>query len=251
MPTLLERERRLLAERRRRSASPLRFVDPLTGQPFAGNVIPRSRISPQAASLLGYYPLPNLLDGRRLQLSGAALTAAPAGSVHDARDAADQQSQPADRAVRVPAHARRIRPRCSGSTDANVVSGVDTSVTWTHRVNQFFSIRPRVQFTQITTARHAVLRQPHERVRRRRHHGQQSGPGELGTAEPDVLEHHRRSPTRLPNLQSQRGPYGGGVRSVLEPRAATTSRSAATCGATTSTSSRSRTRVALRVHRAS
>ena len=28
---------------------------------------------------------------------------------------------------------------------------MDTSVTWTRRLNQFFSIRPRVQFTQITT----------------------------------------------------------------------------------------------------
>jgi hypothetical protein len=33
--------------------------DPLTGQPFAGNVIPSNRISPQAAALLAYYPLPN------------------------------------------------------------------------------------------------------------------------------------------------------------------------------------------------
>jgi hypothetical protein len=33
--------------------------DPLTGQAFAGNRIPSSRISPQAAALLAYYPLPN------------------------------------------------------------------------------------------------------------------------------------------------------------------------------------------------
>jgi len=33
--------------------------DPLTGQPFPGNVIPSNRISPIATSLLQYYPLPN------------------------------------------------------------------------------------------------------------------------------------------------------------------------------------------------
>lgn len=33
--------------------------DPLTGKLFAGNVIPTSRISPQAAALLAYYPAPN------------------------------------------------------------------------------------------------------------------------------------------------------------------------------------------------
>src|SRR6185503_118575 len=39
---------------------PVQIVDPTTGLPFAGSVIPRDRISPQAAALLGYYPLPNL-----------------------------------------------------------------------------------------------------------------------------------------------------------------------------------------------
>ena len=33
--------------------------DPRTGLPFEGNVIPSDRISPQAAALLSYYPLPN------------------------------------------------------------------------------------------------------------------------------------------------------------------------------------------------
>ncbi len=36
------------------------IYDPSTGQPFAGNVIPANRISPQAAALLGYVPLPNI-----------------------------------------------------------------------------------------------------------------------------------------------------------------------------------------------
>ncbi|MBB6147046.1 hypothetical protein HNQ77_005031 [Silvibacterium bohemicum] len=36
------------------------IYDPNTGQPFAGNTIPGSRISPQAKNLLNYVPLPNL-----------------------------------------------------------------------------------------------------------------------------------------------------------------------------------------------
>ena len=35
---------------------PVRIVDPITGQPFSGNLIPSDRISPQAAALLAYYP---------------------------------------------------------------------------------------------------------------------------------------------------------------------------------------------------
>jgi hypothetical protein len=40
-------------------ASPVAVIDPLSGTVFPGNVIPASRISPAAASLLKYYPLPN------------------------------------------------------------------------------------------------------------------------------------------------------------------------------------------------
>ena len=71
MPTLLERGGDF-SQSVDASGRPLQIVDPLTGQPFAGNVIPSSRISPQAAALLGYYPRPNLLARQRLQLSGAA-----------------------------------------------------------------------------------------------------------------------------------------------------------------------------------
>jgi hypothetical protein len=36
--------------------------DPLTGQPFAGNVIPSARINPNGQALLRIFPLPNALD---------------------------------------------------------------------------------------------------------------------------------------------------------------------------------------------
>jgi hypothetical protein len=54
MPTLAERLGDL-------SQSLNQARDPLTGTPFPDNVIPLGRISPQAAALLGYYPLPNAI----------------------------------------------------------------------------------------------------------------------------------------------------------------------------------------------
>src|SRR5262249_42422574 len=44
------------------SASPLTLINPATGQPFPGNIIPAGQISPQAAALLKFMPTPNL-DG--------------------------------------------------------------------------------------------------------------------------------------------------------------------------------------------
>ena len=46
------------------SGSGARLFDPSTGAPFPGNVIPPSRISPQAAALLRFYPLPNFSSDR-------------------------------------------------------------------------------------------------------------------------------------------------------------------------------------------
>ncbi len=41
------------------------IYDPLTGNPFPNNVIPSDRISPQAAALLKFYPLPNFAANSR------------------------------------------------------------------------------------------------------------------------------------------------------------------------------------------
>jgi trimeric autotransporter adhesin len=41
------------------AGKPVTIYDPTNGEPFAGNVIPVNRISPQALSLLQYYPEPN------------------------------------------------------------------------------------------------------------------------------------------------------------------------------------------------
>ncbi len=49
-------------------------LDPSTGAPFAGGVIPASRISPQARGLLQLYPLPNFVSSRynfQTSLTGA------------------------------------------------------------------------------------------------------------------------------------------------------------------------------------
>jgi hypothetical protein len=58
MPTALERNGDF-SQALNPLGLPYNFVDPTTGAPFPGNVIPQSRISPQAKYLLGLYPLPN------------------------------------------------------------------------------------------------------------------------------------------------------------------------------------------------
>ena len=49
------------------SSVPVPLIDPVTQQPFPGNQIPASRISPSAQALLRFIPLPNL-DGAIAEL---------------------------------------------------------------------------------------------------------------------------------------------------------------------------------------
>jgi hypothetical protein len=54
------------------SSAPVR--DPLTGQPFPGNMIPRGRIDPVAASLVAYYPLPNAAGAEAVNFQRPVVT---------------------------------------------------------------------------------------------------------------------------------------------------------------------------------
>src|SRR5439155_11864956 len=61
MPTVLERSGDLSAARN--TLGPVQIFDPVSGVSFPGNLIPQSRITPEARALLGLYPLPNF-DGK-------------------------------------------------------------------------------------------------------------------------------------------------------------------------------------------
>jgi hypothetical protein len=129
----------------------LQVVDPTTGRLFPGGVIPGNRISPQAAALLGYYPQPNvsagsgynfqtpLINATRQDLLSTRVTQAInnrnqlIGTFAYQRNATDQNT-------------------LFGFADASAVSGVDTSLAWTHRFNQTFSARLRYQYTELTTS---------------------------------------------------------------------------------------------------
>src|SRR5688572_1426259 len=58
VPTVAERAGDF-SQSRNLFGQPVQLVDPATGQAFASNRIPAGRLSPEALSLLNYYPLPN------------------------------------------------------------------------------------------------------------------------------------------------------------------------------------------------
>jgi len=149
MPTALERAGDF-SQSRSAFGQALQIVDPATGRPFAGNVIPATRISPQATALLGYYPQPNFAGaGYNFQ---APLTTFVRQDQFTSR--VTQPINNRNQLIGLLAYQRNATRQTTmfGFEDASAVSGVDTSLTWTRRINQFFTIRPRAQYTELTTS---------------------------------------------------------------------------------------------------
>ncbi len=125
--------------------------DPLTGQPFANGVIPASRISPQAAALLQYYPVANLDADGLYNFQRPVITDTTQDSVQS------RVTQPVNN--RNTLFGTVSYQRTDNDTlslfqfaDDAQNTALDATVTWSHRVNQFFNMRPRYQFTRTTNS---------------------------------------------------------------------------------------------------
>ncbi|MBI3402451.1 MAG: TonB-dependent receptor [Acidobacteria bacterium] len=128
----------------------IKIVDPTTGQPFRGGVIPAERISPQAASLLGYYPAPNVDGASRYNYQTPVLLTTHQDAMQSrVTEAIDQKNQLFGNV----AFQRTATDNANvfGFVDSNRVSGLDAAINWSHRFSQFFSLRTRYQYTGLAT----------------------------------------------------------------------------------------------------
>jgi len=145
MPTLLQRAGDF-------SRTRTQLVNPFTGLPFPGNVIPPALLSTEAESLLNYYPLPNLDAGGRFNYQAPVL----ATKHQDAGQARLSQSLTGGRNQVFGNLALQRTTTDTGSvfgfTDSSVASGIDTTVNWSHRFSQLLSLRLRYQFTRLTNS---------------------------------------------------------------------------------------------------
>ncbi len=127
---------------------PVQIIDPSTGKPFDRAAIPSNRISSQAASLLSYYPLPNFAGGGFN--FEAPLTTFTRQEQFSSRVAQPLNARNQLIGLLAYQHNATQQTTVFGFNDSSVVSGVDGSLTWTHRVNQFLTLRPRFQYTELT-----------------------------------------------------------------------------------------------------
>ncbi len=123
--------------------------DPQTGLAFPGNVIPESRITPQASALLALYPEPNVDAGGSYNYQTTTLSAT---NVDNFQSRVNHGISNRD-SVLVTATYQRTNTEAVnvfGFLDSNTTSNLDTAVNWSHRFNQFFTMRTGYQFLRQT-----------------------------------------------------------------------------------------------------
>jgi hypothetical protein len=149
MPTALERSGNF-SQSVDAAGRAIRIVDPTTGRPFPGGVIPAGRISPQAASLLGYYPAPNVDSGGRYNYQTPVLLT----THQDALQTRASETVNAKNQLFGNFSFQRTttdNANVFSFVDSNRVSGLDAAINWSHRFTQFFSLRTRYQYTGLST----------------------------------------------------------------------------------------------------
>jgi trimeric autotransporter adhesin len=126
---------------------PTTIIDPVTGQPFPGNLVP---VSEQAASLLDLYPLPNITGNPQYNFQIPALN-----STHQ-----DTLQSRLDKTI-------GKRDEVYGnfnfqSTRANAVNlfsfvdetdtlGINANINWSHRINQHLFLYAGYHFSRLRT----------------------------------------------------------------------------------------------------
>jgi hypothetical protein len=126
------------------------IVDPATGQRFAGNSIPASRISPQAAALLALYPLPNVTGDPHANFQRTSV----ADTGRDAVQVRWSQSVGAKTSVTGTLNSSRTVLTTTdlfGFTDATTGTTTDATVDWSYRVSPLLSIRAGYHLTRQST----------------------------------------------------------------------------------------------------
>lgn len=132
------------------AGGPLQIFNPATGLPFVGGVIPPGQISPQAQSLLRYYPVPNITSSGRYNYQTPILSQ----THQDAFLLRLQQNLGSKNQIYgglALLSARTAGPNLFGFLDGNDEFGVNATANWSHRLNQDLYMKLGYQFSRLTT----------------------------------------------------------------------------------------------------
>jgi hypothetical protein len=128
---------------------PVQVFDPTTGLPFPGNVIPQTRISPQAKALLSLYPAPNFNSGRY----NYQIPIVNALTQDDIQSRLSKTLSTKNQVNGSLAYQRGSsqNPTLFGFRDTGNSSGINTGLNWQHRFSQRLFSRFGLTFSRATS----------------------------------------------------------------------------------------------------
>ena len=159
MPTALERRGDFSQSRDARGRA-IQIVDPQTGQSFPNNQIPTDRISPQAAALLAYYPLPNREAGGRFNYQTPILRTTDQESLQSRLTQIIGSRVQLSGTLAYQGVTTEMANEF-GFIDASRLTTLDGSVSWRQRVSLFMAMSLQYQYSRLanrTTPHFANLR---------------------------------------------------------------------------------------------
>jgi trimeric autotransporter adhesin len=126
------------------------ILDPSTGAPFPDNVIPQSRISPQALALLNFYPLPNLPGSAGYNYQIPILSSTHQDAL---QSRLNKTLGPKDQIYgRFALQSLRSgSPSLFGFLDTTSLLGINTNVNWSHRLSSAWFMNLGYQFSRLAT----------------------------------------------------------------------------------------------------
>jgi trimeric autotransporter adhesin len=125
-------------------------LDPLTGAPFSGGLIPQSRISPQARALLNLYPLPNFTGSSRYNYQIPAVTPTHQDALQSRFDKTLGRKDELFGSFAFQS-TRADTPNLLGFSDAADMLGINTRVNWTHRISHELFLTLGYQFSRFSS----------------------------------------------------------------------------------------------------
>lgn len=133
VPTLLERNGDF-SQSVNALGQPLQIINPATGLPFPGNLVP---VSPQAQALLNLYPLPNITGNSRYNFQVPIISNAHIDALQSRLTKTFNRKDTVSGGFAF----QRIRvssPNLFGFVDRTSSLGLNTNVNWSHRYNAHF-----------------------------------------------------------------------------------------------------------------
>jgi Carboxypeptidase regulatory-like domain len=129
---------------------PVQISDPTTGLPFAGNVIPQDRISPQARALLSFYPQPNFSGNSKYNYQAPILSSTHQDALQSRFDQMLGAKNQLDGGFAF-LSTKNAAPNLFGFLDSTDVLGINTSIRWSHELGQRVYLDLGYQFSRLST----------------------------------------------------------------------------------------------------